>query len=1005
MRDPLIGTRIDRYEIRESIHKSDVIGIYKAYDTKLERFVLIKTIIHSSEYSKEAVDFFLAESRSLAKLAHPNIAKVLDFGYENGNLYLVSEFVPGVLLSDLMNNPMPWQNAINILLPLTSALIYAHSRGIIHRDLKPGNIIINNDDQPILSDFSLMRIIEEEETRDMTGTNVGLGSPEYISPEQGQGLSVDFRSDIYSLGVIFFEMVTGKKLFYATSSMEIVIQHIMADPPKPRSIIPTLPKMVETVILNALSKDRERRYQSMEEFSNALKAVIEAANREKNKTTRRPSRLMLVSIIGVSLLLISIVFLIRSQTSTATPLTLTAANGLSTQTPRLTSTPTPDSAPPASPTLREPTVLLQGPFATYQLPALPVLAGTKLPASEVLTVNNIGAIQELARWEKPAIRQLALINDDQVILAATSAGIYFYDPKDLSAQLFFDTQGALVAFAVSDDGEFVATADENGIISIWSIVEGKKVNQLQDKNYTAKTIKSLDFSPDHSKLVFSDNASNIHFWNIDQDQYYPFENRLGANANKVMFLDAGATVISGGDEHQIMIWDVATSKLIEQYPTSQKINDMSLSSDHRYLALALNEATIEIWDLFAKQKIHTIADPRLLGTPFNFITFLPNESTILTGSEDGFVRTWSVSGSTPLLEITSANQSDHPEAVNAVKSVSVTKSGSKSGSKFVVEFANGLIEIWDTTLSSQLRVTTKELGTTPIKRLAISPDDQLLALQHNDQLLALQGNDPYVEVLALADDSQKIKISGTLPRGNPISPDSAMISIVPNDNLKLLNLYTLASPLPTTTPEPQFKLYDFPVFGSVSYSADGNMLTAFAGSIFNYWSTSSGRELKESLPKRARLCHTIYRRNGSFIAAGSENGVISLDANLNYFCQIPRNPRVTSEKFMLDGSIIALALQNQRLEIWDARNGDQKQEITIQTSGDVLDVAISKDGQLLAAASEGGAIEIYNLETLGSIKTLEVLTGPVNQVIFTNDGKYLIAGTDDGTLRIFGLHP
>jgi len=325
MRDPLIGARINRYEIRESIHKSDVLGIYKAYDTKLERFVLIKTILHSGDYIKEAVDYFLAESKTLAKLAHPNIAKVLDFGFENGNLYLVSEFVPGTSLSDLMNHPMAWQNAINILLPLTNALVYAHSRGIIHRDLKPDNIIINTDDQPILSDFSLMRIIEEEETRDMTGTNVGLGSPGYISPEQGQGMAVDFRSDIYSLGVIFFEMTTGKKLFYATSSMEIVIQHIMADPPKPRTLIPTLPRMVENVILNALSKDREKRYQTMEEFSNAMQAVIEADNREKNKTTRRPSRLVIFSGIGAALLLLGIGFVFfRNRTtslaaSTAAP--------------------------------------------------------------------------------------------------------------------------------------------------------------------------------------------------------------------------------------------------------------------------------------------------------------------------------------------------------------------------------------------------------------------------------------------------------------------------------------------------------------------------------------------------------------------------------------------------------------------------------------------------------------------------------------------------------------
>src|ERR1051325_1523825 len=100
MRDTLIGSRINRYEIRESVHKSDLIGIYKAYDTKLERYVLVKTILHSTDYSQEAIDFFLAESRSLAKLAHPNIAKVLDFGYEDGSLYLISEYVPGKTLSE-----------------------------------------------------------------------------------------------------------------------------------------------------------------------------------------------------------------------------------------------------------------------------------------------------------------------------------------------------------------------------------------------------------------------------------------------------------------------------------------------------------------------------------------------------------------------------------------------------------------------------------------------------------------------------------------------------------------------------------------------------------------------------------------------------------------------------------------------------------------------------------------------------------------------------------------
>jgi len=983
MRDPLIGTQINRYEIRETIHKSDVIGIYKAYDSKLERYVLVKTILHSSGYSKEAVDYFLAESRSLAKLAHPNIAKVLDFGYEKGNLYLISEFVSGVSLSDLMNKPMPWQDAINIILPLTNALIYAHSRGIIHRDLKPDNIIINNDDQPILSDFSLMRIIEDEETRDITGTNIGLGSPGYISPEQGQGLDVDFRSDVYSLGVIFFEMVTGKRLFYATSSMEIVIQHIMADPPKPRTIIPTLPKMVEIVILNALSKDREKRYQTMDEFSNALKSVIEISNREKNKPARRPA-LIGFSIIGISLLLLAIGYLTWNRASTPTPATLTATNTRTTKT-EIPITPTSNSMIPSTPTAMVPDNASDDPFASYQLPDLPVIYGTKLPASQTLTVSNIGELKELARWEKPEIRQMALINNDQVILAATNAGIYFYNFKDLSAQRFFDTQGALATFAVSDDGEWVATADENGSISVWNIINGRLLYQLQDKDYTAKSIKSMDFSPDKSKLVFSDTSKNIHFWNIKQDQYYPFKKRLGSIANKVLFLDEGNTVISGGDENRIMFWDVTITDLIKDtnLATSQTINDMALSDDNHYLAVALDEGIIEVWDLVARQKINTIKDPAVYSD-ITFITFLPNQRNILTGSADGFVRVWNISGSVPLWEVTSATQNDHPEAINPVTSVLVTK----DGTKFVVRFADELIETWD--LVNQKRDVSKSLASAPIKHLAISSDDQLLALQ---------GGDAYVEFLSLENNNQNIKVNGTLPRGNPVSPNSALISIVPIDHIDQLELYSFS----TTDPLKLFTLYDYPVFSSVNYSPDNNILASYARGNFSYWSTSSGRELMETLPKRANLCYAIYRQDGSFIAAGSENGVIYSDSNLDHFCSVQRNPRAISERFLPDGSIIALSLQNQRVEIWATDIEKQKREIITQARGDVLDVTLSRDGKLLVTASQSGAIEIYNLETMVMIKSLDLFTGPINQVLFTNDGRYLIAGSNDGTLRIFGL--
>ena len=988
MKDPLIGTRINRYEIRESIHKSDVIGIYKAFDTKLERFVLIKTILHSSEYSNEAVEFFLAESRTLAKLTHPNIAKVLDFGYENGNLYLISEYVTGTSLADLLNRPIPWQQAINILLPLTNALVYAHGRGIIHRDLKPGNIILNADQQPILSDFSLMRIIEEEETRDMTGTNVGLGSPEYISPEQGQGLTVDFRSDVYSLGVIFFEMVTGKKLFYAPSSMEIVIQHILADPPKPRTIVPTLPRTVETVILNALSKDPGRRYQTMEEVSDALKALVDDSNRKMAGAKTQPRKRILFAGVGLILLLI-IGLAIRSVFTSASETQETALPTDMSTAASLISTPTPVSATKSVATLEPSTVSVNDPFARYDLAALPVLSGTDLPPdTPALNAVNINGIRELARWGKPNVNQFAWIDGDQVLLAATSAGIYFYDPTNMQPRLFFDTAGALTAFALSDDAELVATADDQGTVVVWNLADGTEYKRLDGK---AKRIKSLDFSPDRDKIIFSDAEKNIHFWNLRRDQYYQFDHRLTSDANKVLFSDAGDTVISGGDNFQISVWDATSGKVLEQYAADQQINDMALSSDGRYLALALNEATLQIWDLTTKKAITRMKIPDSRAA-FTFVTFLPSDNTVLTGSADGFVRAWSVPGLGSLWSLTSANQDDHPGTVISVRNIAV----SNSGTRLVVSFADGITEMWDISVAPQKREFSVDLGSRPIKHTAISPDDRVLAVQRGDSS---------VEIWSSRNGEQTAQVTGTLPRGNPISPNSELISVVQIENKTTVDVYRLSA-IAATQP-PGMVLYGFPANGSLAYSPDNNIIAAYAGNILRYWSASSGRELqvKAGSLRRENLCYTIYRQDGRFLVASSDIGVIFSDQNLQHFCKVQQNDRTLSEDLMPDGSIIALSLQNQFIEVWDAAHMDRKPHAEVQAPGDVLDVTISTDGTLLAAASAGGTIEIYELDTMTRVKTLVLNTGPVHQILFSTDGRYLIAGLADGTLRFFGLHP
>lgn len=448
------------------------------------------------------------------------------------------------------------------------------------------------DNQPILSDFSLMRIIEEEETRDMTGTNVGLGSPAYISPEQGKGLTVDFRADIYSLGVIFFEMVTGRKLFYASSSMEIVIQHIMADPPKPRSILPSLPRSIEEIILNSLSKDRDKRYQTMSEFADALKDVVQAMTEAKKPASRPRISPMLagVSALGI-ILFIAGAFWIFGNRKATPPASTTAPAPASTA--QATSTPT------ATPSLAITKTVVNTPdesASRITLPSIPILPGSALPAGAgALEAGNAASIVELARWGTPRINEFVFIQNDALLLAATSAGVYYLDPRDLSYRYFFDTEGALTTLTVSKDGEWVVTGDDKGTVAVWNVLDGKRLYRLEG---TAQRIELLELSPDKSKLAFTDSNNRIHLWNLRQDLHYPFERKHLLKINRIAFTADGGTLLSGGDDFKIYIWDVSSGNSETSITADQKIMgfDLKKIASRRHAMVLRRNDTFLLYD-------------------------------------------------------------------------------------------------------------------------------------------------------------------------------------------------------------------------------------------------------------------------------------------------------------------------------------------------------------------------------------------------------------------------
>lgn len=285
--DPLIGRTLPGgYVILDLVGVGGMGRVYRAEQTNLGRTVAVK-IIHPHLLGEEnASTRFITEARAASRLNHPNSVGVIDFGKtDDGQLYLVMEFLRGKDLARISyeEGPLSFRRIVTILRQVLAALSEAHHLGIIHRDLKPENIILEpmrtGGDFVKVVDFGLAKMRAEKAEKNITSPGIVCGTPEYMSPEQGQGDPLDARSDLYGVGVIFYQLLTSKLPFEAESPTQVVLMHITQPPPEPRTVAPDrlIPASIEEVCLKSLAKEREDRYADADEFAEALREALEHA--------------------------------------------------------------------------------------------------------------------------------------------------------------------------------------------------------------------------------------------------------------------------------------------------------------------------------------------------------------------------------------------------------------------------------------------------------------------------------------------------------------------------------------------------------------------------------------------------------------------------------------------------------------------------------------------------------------------------------------------------------
>jgi len=275
----LFGQYLGRYYLAERLGEGGMAVVYKAHDTRLERDVAIKIIRRGAfptDALGEVLKRFEREAKSLAKLSHPNIVKVHDYGEHEGSPYLVMEYMPGGTLRKILGKPIPWQIALRLLLPVARGVEYAHQRGIVHRDIKPANILITESGDPMLSDFGIAKLFEADQTTNLTGTGMLVGTPEYMAPEQWDGKS-NPQSDLYSLGIVLYEMVTGRKPYIADTPVSLLLKQATEPLPSPHQFVADLPEATEFLLVKSLARDPRDRFADMKALIRAMEALLASA--------------------------------------------------------------------------------------------------------------------------------------------------------------------------------------------------------------------------------------------------------------------------------------------------------------------------------------------------------------------------------------------------------------------------------------------------------------------------------------------------------------------------------------------------------------------------------------------------------------------------------------------------------------------------------------------------------------------------------------------------------
>ena len=589
------GQMIGPYQIINQVGKGGMATVYKAYHATMDRYVAIKVLPHEFMHDERFLGRFQQEVRLIARLEHAHILPVYDYGESEGIPYLVMRYLDaGTLKERIQAGSLPLPEVDRYFTQLAKALEYAHEQGIIHRDIKPSNALVDKSGNLFLSDFGIAKMVES--SAHLTLTGAVTGTPAYMSPEQARGQQINPRTDIYSLGIVLYEMVTGRVPFDADTPMAVILKQIEQPLPPPSVFKPGIHPAIEAVLLNALAKEPAQRFATMQEF---LKTWARAfAQATPSASTSPPD---------------------------GKPGEAAAGQIRAGDQPAILREPRPTRK--ARPIRISKPVLIIGVIALFVFALLCLLlgGGTYLGLSQL---NN--GITSLAFSPTSSLLACGVATEDNVGL---------WDPHSGSlVRLLKGHTSRVSSVAFSPNGFTLASGSWDQTMILWDIRNGDKLAEFKGHS---NNVTSVAFSPDGKMLASGSWDHTVIVWDIKSGSaLHTLKGHTGW-VNSVAFSPIGSLLASGSDDHTIILWDTRSGEQLDILEgPDYSVNSVAFSPDGTILASGLWNNSVTLWDMQTRRPLRTLEGHT---GDVRSVAFSPNGNLLASGSYDKTVILWDVS--------------------------------------------------------------------------------------------------------------------------------------------------------------------------------------------------------------------------------------------------------------------------------------------------------------------------------------------------------------------------